>query len=266
MPRITDRNAIRSILETDRSWSLYAMGDLEPPLWDESEWYTTPGGEPALVLLYRGAGTPVLLTVGAANAVAPLLREIAREPALLLHVRPEIVALLRRDYEVREERPMWRMVLTTNDPRQRVPTNVEPAAGMARLGPGDLDAVRELFADGDVGAEAPDFFFPSMLSDGVFYGIREGEALIAVAGTHMVVPTEGIAAVGNVYTRRDRRGRGLAALVTGAVTRELARMGLRTIGLNVSQTNAAAIRVYERLGYVRFCEFREGIATRAAGD
>jgi GNAT superfamily N-acetyltransferase len=283
MPRLTDRDAIRSILETDRSWSLYALGDLQPPLWEQCEWYAAAGAEPALALLYRGAGTPVLLTVGAPEAVRPLLTEIADEPTLLLHVRPEIVALLRARYEVRDERPMWRMILSTDDQRSgfqlpapgsrlQAPSSkstepgawsLEPGAEeVVRLGPEDLGTVQALFADGDAAGETPDFFFPSMLSGGLFFGIREGDALVAAAGTHLIVPSEGVAAVGNVYTRRDRRGRGLAAQVTSAVTRELQRMGLRTIGLNVSQTNAPAIRVYERLGYERYCGFCEGIATR----
>jgi predicted GNAT family acetyltransferase len=34
--------------------------------------------------------------------------------------------------------------------------------------------------------------------------------------------------------------------------------------LNVNQRNAAAIRIYERLGFERHCPFLEGSAVRAA--
>ena len=34
-----------------------------------------------------------------------------------------------------------------------------------------------------------------------------------------------------------------------------------TIGLNVRADNAVAIRMYEGLGFVRHCEFREALAT-----
>ncbi len=101
-----------------------------------------------------------------------------------------------------------------------------------------------------------------MLEDGVFFGIREGGELVSVAGTHLALPEQGVGAVGNVYTRRDRRGRGLAARATSAVVTELLRMRIPAVALNVSSNNAAAIRVYERLGFVRYCEFREGLATR----
>ena len=53
-----------------------------------------------------------------------------------------------------------------------------------------------------------------MVTDGVFFGVYEGEALVAAAGTHLVSREEGAAAIGNIYTRRDRRGRGLGRAVT----------------------------------------------------
>jgi predicted GNAT family acetyltransferase len=131
-----------------------------------------------------------------------------------------------------------------------------------RLGPSDLAALERLYADGIATAEAPDFFFSSMLAQGVFFGMREGDELVAAAGTHLAAASESVAAVGNVYTRRDRRGSGLAARATGAVIRELVRLGLRTIALNVEQRHATAIRIYERLGFFRYCAFCEGRARR----
>ena len=80
-----------------------------------------------------------------------------------------------------------------------------------------------------------------------------------MAGTHLVVPQEGIAAVGNIYTRRDRRGRGLAGRVTAAVVAELLRRGVPTVALNVAQTNATARRVYERVGFVHEGTLRHGL-------
>ena len=102
-----------------------------------------------------------------------------------------------------------------------------------------------------------------MQDQGVFYGLWESGQLVAVAGTHLVVPSKDVAAVGNVYTRRDRRGRGLAAAVAGAVVAELIRMKIRTIALNVNQSNVSAIRIYERLGFKRHCSYCEGLASDA---
>jgi predicted GNAT family acetyltransferase len=65
-----------------------------------------------------------------------------------------------------------------------------------------------------------------------------------------------------VYVRQDRRGRGLAARVTSAVAADALAKGLRTVALNVSQMNSAALRVYERLGFRLYCPFVAGRALR----
>jgi ribosomal protein S18 acetylase RimI-like enzyme len=256
MPQITDPAEIRAILETDRCWAVYALGDLTPDHFKHAAWFRPPGGANALALLYRAFATPVLLTVGGLQDLRPLLEEISNDPELYLSVRPDSLSLVEERYTVCPKKPMWRMIL---DPSRYQPTSQD---GTVRLGLADLQAVQRLYADGESTAEVPDFFSPEMLQQGVFYGIWEGKELIAVAGTHLVVPTESVAAIGNIYTRRDRRCRGLASCVTSAVTTELLRQSLATVALNVNQQNHAAIRVYERLGFATYCPYYEGVATR----
>jgi predicted GNAT family acetyltransferase len=79
-----------------------------------------------------------------------------------------------------------------------------------------------------------------------------------VAGTHLVAPAWGVAAVGNVYVHPHWRGRGYGALVSSAVTAELLQRGLLVV-LNVDQDNPAAIHLYRQLGYRADCPFVEGI-------
>lgn len=253
MPPLRDPAAIRSILSTDPAWSVYALGDLAPGFFEHCMWFQPPDGAPALAMLFSGFSTPVLFTIGEPSAIASMLDEIQGEPALYLQVRPEIVPVLATRYRIVELKEMLRMVL---DPPAYHPASVE---GAVRLGPEDLNELVRLYADGNETGEAPDFFSPSMLRDGVFFGIREAGELVAAAGTHLVASSEGVAAVGNVYTRRDCRGRGLAARTTSAVVGELLRMNLATIALNVSRKNDTAIRVYERLGFLRYCDYYEGL-------
>lgn len=256
MPVLRDSAAIRSILSADPGWSVYALGDLAPGFFEHSFWVQPAEGAPALALLFRGFSTPVLFVFGEAEAFAGTLDEIDGERALYLHVRPEIVPVLARRYRIVELKDMLRMVL---DPRAYRPA---PTDGVGRLRPADLGELERLYADGNETGEAPDFFFPSMLEDGVFFGVREAGELVAAAGTHLAVPAEGVGAVGNVYTRRDCRGRGLAARTTSAVVDELAGMKVATIALNVSRRNETAVRVYERLGFRAYCDYYEGLARR----
>lgn len=255
MPRLSDPAEIRALLETDRPWAAYALGDLSPGFFEQSEWFRTPA-HPALALVLHAFATPVLFTLGPPGAMRMILEEID-EPELYLMVRPEILPLIKARYRVQPETAMWRMTLD--------PTHFRPAPleDVARLGPADVAVLQRLYAGGEPAGEAPGCFHPSMLEQGVFFGIREGEELVAAAGTHLVVPAEGVGAIGSIYTRQDRRGQGLARRVTSAVAAELLRLGLQTVALNVSQTNNPAVRVYERLGFARYCPFFEGVAVRS---
>jgi GNAT superfamily N-acetyltransferase len=257
---ITDHARIRGLLRTDPAWSAYALGDLAPGFFEHSEWHGLAGEPAALLLFYRAFADPVLFALGPPERVGRLLSDAPPEPRLYLSIRPEIVPLIRARYRVEGETPMWRMRL---DPAAFPGAQPGPAC---RLGPADLPALRALYADGEATGEAPDFFDAAMLEQGVFYGVREGDGLAAAAGTHLVAPSEGVAAIGNVYTRRERRGQGLAQLTTAAVVGELtARATPLLIVLNVNQANTPAIRIYERLGFRRYCAFVEGMALPPSG-
>jgi len=255
MPRTVDLARIREILRTDRRWAVYALADLAPEYSAPTRWHIAADGRPALLLVYRGFEPPVLFAHGAAADLAALLPEVGGEPEFYLSVRSEAAALLRASgYEIRDEKKMWRLVA---DPARFVPR----AHTAERLGPADYEDLVSLHRDGDAAGETPPFFDAGMLRHGVYYGIREGGAIVAAAGTHVLAEQESVAGIGNVYTRRDRRGQGLGTQVTSAVTAELLRVGLRTVALNVGDSNPAAMGVYERLGFVRYCEYREGIAS-----
>jgi hypothetical protein len=151
MPALRDPAAIRSILSTDPAWSVYALGDLAPAFFEHCLWFQPPDGAPALALLFSGFSTPVLFTIGGATAVAAMLEEIEGQPALYLHVRPEIVPVLAARYRIVELKEMLRMVL---DPRAFLPAPIE---GAVRLAPADLGQLERLYADGEETGEAPDW-------------------------------------------------------------------------------------------------------------
>lgn len=259
MPRVTDLARVRARLERDAAWSAYALGDLSPQFARWAEWHAAAapaGDDEAIVLAYRQFGAPIVFTIGAPEAVQPLLAEIDA-PAITLQVRPEVLPVLAPHFVVEKTDPMWRMVLAQSAFMAPDLAAVEP------LGPADLDDVRRLYAEGDVTGEAPDFFAAEMLAAGFFRGLRRHGELVAVAGTHIVAADMGICAIGNVYTQRACRGQGLGARVTAAVVQAAFAHGIATVVLNVRQHNVSARRLYERLGFVAHTAFFEGTARRA---
>ncbi|HEX4607636.1 MAG TPA: GNAT family N-acetyltransferase, partial [Urbifossiella sp.] len=109
------------------------------------------------------------------------------------------------------------------------------------------------------------WFAPRMLETGCYYGVRRGGELVSVAGVHVYSPRYGAAALGNITTRPDHRGRGLGAAVTARVCRELLRAGVACVGLNVKADNAAAVRCYQALGFEPVADYAEYAVEPAAG-
>ena len=258
MPRLTDKNEIRIRLRRDPAWSVYALGDLEAPMFAKTMWFV-----PDLTLVVQDYGTAILFAMGPGSVREAL--ECVSGPVHLQLQRDAFDEVVRHA-AVSSPRLMWRMTWTDDLSRRSATTRqraeadqtASPSAVTSRLSASDVPALQALYADGGSSGESPDFFFPSMVADGVFHGIYEGTALVAAAGTHLVAREEGAATIGNVYTRRDRRRRGLGRLVTSAVLGELA--DVETIGLNVRADNDAALHLYESLGFARHCEFYEALA------
>lgn len=242
------------MLDTDRGWSVYALGDLTPNRFGLCECYGVSGPPSAAILLYRGFSPPVLFAIGDPAVAGGLLEAVAGEPVWYLHVKPEMLPEIARRRRIVETRRIWRMVL---DAARLPPLSSE---GLVRLGPAHADELEKLYGEAEAAREAPGFFLASMLREGIFFGAYEDGELVAVAGTHLVVPEEGVAAIGNVYTRPAHRGRGLATRLTGAVAGELVRRKVPLIALNVCPGNRPALGAYQKLGFVKHCEFVEGLA------
>ncbi len=242
MPRLIDRDEIRRRLRRDPAWSVYALGDLAPAMFPRTTWFT-----PDLTLIFRDYGTAILFAMGT-GSVREALDSV--EGPVHLQVQRDALDEIRRHADVSSAQPMLRMIWTGN------PAPVCSEATV-RLGASDVSALKSLYADGQPSGESPDFFYPSMVTDGVFHGIYEGPALVAVAGTHLVAREERAASIGNVYTRREQRGRGFGRVVMQAVLSDLA--GIETVGLNVRADNGAAVHLYESLGFARHCEFYEAL-------
>jgi ribosomal protein S18 acetylase RimI-like enzyme len=250
MPRTEDPAVLRKILNTDRHWAVYALGDLDLRRFAQCEWFHTNS---AVVLLYRAPVTPVLFAMGPPEDVGRLLAEAGPPRQVSVHVKPDILPFLQQHYSTVHAQPVLRMAL-------QEPMLVEDNIAQ-QLTAADLAPLDRLYSDGCVTGESPDFFLPSMLEDGGFFGVWEDNELVAAAGTHLVALNERVAAVGNVYTRRDHRGRGLGASVTSAVVRSLLGRGIDTISLSVREANGSAIGVYQRIGFVRHCLFVDGPAS-----
>lgn len=247
---LVNKSEILAYLETDRFYAAYAIGDLEPGLFEQCTWVGAEknGQLHALALHFHGLKLPAFVLMGDPDGLQAIFRELLYPAQAYLTCCAEHLGMLERFYTWRERIPMWRMALQ--------PMRFHPVKGNCkRLGPRYVDELMALYAYG-----GGDAFMPMQLERGVFYGVFWEGCLVAAAGTHLVSPAYDVAAVGNVFTHPGYRGRGFGTVTTSAVVAELLQRGIRNIVLNVSQGNETAIALYERLGFQRTCPFFEGPA------
>jgi ribosomal protein S18 acetylase RimI-like enzyme len=116
------------------------------------------------------------------------------------------------------------------------------AAGvnLRKLGTADVPAMLELAT-----LTEPGPFRERTIELGNFYGIFEGDRLLAMAGQRMRVP--GFVEVSAVCTHPDARGRGYAGIVMSEVMRDIAAEN-RTPFLHAFADNPA-LSLYQRLGF-----------------
>lgn len=246
--RTTDRDEIRRRLQADRVWSIYALADLDADLFPFCQWWIC--GDGGLALQFSGISILPIFVMGSYSEVRRLLEDLPAERGYL-NLRDDHLSAAEGLYQYESPHRMRRMVIESLRPR----TNAETVV----LGPDNADEVQALYATGDGGGVA---FGPFQLTTGFFRGVRVHGELVAVAGVHVVSRAEGVAGVGNVFTRPDVRGHGLAQVTTSAVVAALFDAGIATIGLNVELGNDAAIKAYERLGFRGAFEYWEGTAAR----
>jgi ribosomal protein S18 acetylase RimI-like enzyme len=257
---LKDKPTIRQFLERDRGYAAYALGDLEPPYDKHATWFGAhlDGELEGLALIFDNLEPPALFLMGTSPSIGALMTHGVGPDEVYFNAQPEQQPLLETWYKLLKPTAMYRMQLTP----ERFRPATESKFPIQKLDASMLDEVNAFFK---LGAEADEriiAFTGDQVRDGFFYGVRLEDQLIAVAGTHVVAKLAKLAAIGNVLTHPDYRGRGLGKATSDAVTAALFEAGMETVVLNVAQDNQPAIKIYEALGFQRVGPFIEGQAIR----
>lgn len=252
MPEVRDRDAIETFLRRQPSLHLYELGDLDPFFWPLTRWWglAGPAGDLThLAMLYAGGDSPTLLALDGELPPA-LVADLdgALPDRVYAHLAPGGVDRL----------PAWRAdhhglhyKMTLVDP---VRLEGHADGDVVVLDAGDLEDLEALYRRSYPG----NWFDPRMLETGHYAGVRRDGELVCVAGVHVFSPVYRVAALGNITTAPDMRGRGLATRVTAALCRRLLATGrVDTIGLNVHGDNAVARACYRSLGFAVTARYHE---------
>ena len=209
---LTDRERIRELLRSRVDYTAYALGQLEPGLFERTRWFQARGDTGTGVVLHsRGGLGDATFAMGDADAVAAVLSIHPGPAHTYATCQPQHLNSLQGVYRLSSQQPMIRMIVTAAE--------FQPSVGKHTVGLNGYDIRR---INGLYGTEGgPSYYVPEHIDAGIYRGVIVEGRLVAVAGTHVVARQEGVAVVGNVFTHPAYRGRGFASAATSAVTATL---------------------------------------------
>jgi hypothetical protein len=256
--RVRDQGALLALFGEDPVKNAYQIGSMGPGYQEYTRhyWLTRLGEPQAAMTVYDGLSAPALFTWGNRDDLGLLVKQLSGQlpGRMLVHRYPEHADVLGEELNVRSVRKEVRMVLT--------PETFKPApyeGEVVRLNHSDTAGIVRLYAN------YPDSFFePYQLESGYYFGMRENEELMSVAGIHLISEQMGLAMLGNVVTSPRERGKGFARYVTSALCSALFEsFGL--LALDVPMGSTSARHAFEALGFESRFHYEQVLVQRGTG-
>lgn len=243
-----DRAALERRLRRDPRLHLYELGDLDDFFWPHTIWYGLDD-ESAIALLYIASDLPVLLALGdrAHDLVSKLTPILPRR--FYAHLAVGAARALGATWNVSPRGLHDRMVLVKPNELDEVDT--KESTSLTAQHASELETFYASAYPGN-------WFDRRMLETGGYRAVRRDGRIVSVAGVHVLSRKYRVAALGNVATNAAFRGRGLARIVCAALCKDLLAIA-DPIGLNVLSSNAAAVALYQQLGFVRIAQYEEAM-------
>jgi RimJ/RimL family protein N-acetyltransferase len=253
-----DKTQIEAVLRRHLFLHMYALGDLDDFFWPHTTWYgwEEEGEIQEIVLVYTALPAPVILALSPEPSGS--MRKLLTALRFLLprhfyaHLSGDLATVWADDYEIKSDGRHYKMALT--EPAKV--TAVAPSTPIIHLSMNDRPRLEKFYQT----SYLDNAFDPRMLATGHYYAVETEGELVSVGGIHVYSPRYRVAAVGNVTTHPDYRGRGLAKSVCAHLCRALLNT-VDHIGLNVKADNQSAIAVYKRLGFTTVAEYEEALFT-----
>lgn len=249
---IHDKKTIEKFCRRNPALHIYSIGDLDDFFWKYTTWLglTEENTISELVLLYQGFSIPTVLGISEntrqmkefLNTVSGFLPR-----RFIAHLSPGTEEALVCHYSMESHGEFHKMVL--EDGSKVVNADF---SGVDRLSSDDRGSILELYE-----RSYPESWFDQrMLDTNQYFGIHENGKLVSIAGVHVYSRKHRVAALGNITTHPDWRGKGLGKKVTRVLCRSLSET-TDYIGLNVKSDNIPAIRLYESLGFRKIASYNE---------
>jgi ribosomal protein S18 acetylase RimI-like enzyme len=241
---LRDKRSIETFLRRNPELHIYAIGDLDAFFWPYTTWYGRVEVTELqdVVLIYGGNALPTVIALAEKpDGMRALLTEIV---ALLpekfhAHLTPGVEEVFRGSHALESHGLFYRMAW-----RASACVDGFDCSRVIQLSASDLGEVLGFYRQSYPG----NWFDARMLETKRYFGLREAGCLICVGGVHVYSARYRVAALGNIATHPDHRGKGHATVVTARLCQVL-RDEVDHIGLNVKADNEAAVACYRKLGF-----------------
>jgi GNAT superfamily N-acetyltransferase len=211
----------------------------------------------SVILLYTAVNPPVLLALSPQEDIR-YLNHLIKEVIHLLpvkfysHLTPGTEDSFTANYNFITHGKFQKMFLT--DKTKIIDSD---SADIVHLKPGDIDDINTLYSE----SYPENSFDPRMLETGMYFGMRFNGKLVNISGVHVYSEQQKVAALGNITTHREYRGKGIGQKVTAHLCSVLLKK-VDAIGLNVSRSNMPAIKCYSNLGFTVIAPYMEYMIER----
>lgn len=250
-----DKNRIEAFLRQNIYLHIYSIGDLDDFFWKHTFWYGMgkDGEIKAIVLLYIGGDIPTILALDhdicrmkeLLTSIVPFLPK-----RFYAHISPGLEKIMAKHFTLKSHGKHYKMALTNKSASDSIETaQVEP------LSINNIDQISELYK-----VSYPDNWFnEKTLLTGQYFGVKEENELVSIAGVHVFSKEYRVAALGNITTHPNHRGKGYGKATVAMLCKSLC-SEVDHIGLNVKSDNNTAISIYKKLGFETVCTYNEYMA------
>jgi GNAT superfamily N-acetyltransferase len=252
--QLNDKDELEQFLRKNTALNIYQIGDLDNFYWNNTAWYGLKENNSlkSVVLLYQAPPFKVLLALAPEDETGYLKRLLMSLSADLpgkfyAHLSPGIEKIFETEYDLESHGKYQKMFLTDSDRLSHFESN-----DIVHLNNKDLNDIFNLYKE----SYPENSFDPRMIETGMYYGLKINNKLVCISGIHVYSEVYKVAALGNITTHPDYRGKGYGQRVTAHLCRVLLTK-VNAIGLNVGQDNIPAIKCYRNLGFTKAAPYLE---------
>lgn len=251
---LQDKSELEHFLRKNTALNIYQIGDLDDFYWSNTTWYGLKENDSlkAVVLIYQAPPFKVLLALSPENEIEflkKLLTSLFNQlpDKFYAHLSPGLEQVFQPEYILESHGKYQKMFLTDFSKINNRDDN-----NIINLNKKDLNEIYELYNE----SYPENSFDPRMIETGMYFGLKINNKLACISGVHVYSELYKVAALGNITTHPDYRGRGYGQNVTSHLCKVLSAK-VDAIGLNVGQDNIPAISCYSNLGFTKAAPYME---------